>query len=347
MTMVDGAVTTERQSTTEQWQKPRPLSDRGSGSSGGIKLAGAGLVATLLVVLLLWWAAARQPQVAVPNLVGMSRVNAEALLNGMGLKVRATNDQVADQEAGTVLRTDPSAGQNVDQGDGVSLTLASPPPAVTPSPAAQTSAAQEPQVAPESPAAQQPAPVVVPSPVRVPAPVVVVPPPVVEAPPGPAVRPIPDVVGFYQYRAGRVLAQDRLRVGSVVEEESNQPSGTVLRTDPRAGTAVWPNSTVDLVVAKSRQVAVPDVAGYDRVSAERMLKKNGLKVGLVREEESTKPSGTVLRTDPRAGATVRAGSTVNLVIARAPATTEPPAKTEPSATTKPPAMSKPGDTETG
>jgi hypothetical protein len=95
MTMVDGAAKTERLATTEQWQKPRRLSESRNSRPGGIMLGGAGLVATLLVVLLLWWAAARQPQVAVPNLVGMSRVNAEVLLNGMGLKVRATSDQVA------------------------------------------------------------------------------------------------------------------------------------------------------------------------------------------------------------------------------------------------------------
>jgi serine/threonine-protein kinase len=155
------------------------------------------------------------------------------------------------------------------------------------------------------------------------------------------------VVGFDQYRAGRVLAQDSLRVGSVVEEESDQPSGTVLGTDPRAGTSVWPNSTIDLVVAKSRQVAVPDVVRHDRVAAQRMLTKSGLRVGLVIEEESNQPSGTVLRTNPGAGVKVRSGSTVNLVVAKPPAktepsaTTKPPAKTEPSATTKPPAKTEP------
>jgi serine/threonine-protein kinase len=345
MTMVDGAVTAERQSTTAPWQKLLRFSGRGHGSSGGVLLAVAGLVATLLVVLLLWWAVAREPQVAVPNLVGMSRVKAETLLNGMGLKVRATYDQISDQEAGTVLRTDPSAGQSLDQGGGVSLTLASPAPTVTPSPAVQASAAQEPQAAPESPAAQQPAPVIVPAPVVEQAPVVMPPPVVVVPPPGPALRPVPDVVGFDQYRAGRALAQDRLRVGSVVEEESNRPSGTVLRTDPRPGTAVWPNSTVDLVVAKSHQVVVPNVVGFKKAAAEYVLVNNGLKVGSVSEKESNNQlPGTVLSTDPGTGVKVRSGSTVNLVIAKLPATTkssgttEPPAKaakTEPSATTEP------------
>jgi hypothetical protein len=119
MTMVDARVaTTEQQRPGEQRKKPRRWSDRGDGSSGGIMLAGSGFVAALCVVLLLWWVAAQQSQVEIPNLVGMSRVKAETLLNGVGLKVRATYDQVADQEAGTVLRTDPPAGQKLGQGAG-------------------------------------------------------------------------------------------------------------------------------------------------------------------------------------------------------------------------------------
>ena len=104
---------------------------------------------------------------------------------------------------------------------------------------------------------------------------------------------------------------------------------------------MWPNSTVDLVVAKSRQVAVPNVVGVKKAAAERVLVNNGLRIGSVIEEESEQPSGTVLRTNPGVGVKVRSGSTVNLVIAKSPVTTTPPAKTEPSATTKPPAKTEP------
>jgi beta-lactam-binding protein with PASTA domain len=76
-------------------------------------LAGAGLVVTLVVVSLLWWVSAQRPHVEVPNLVGMPRAQAEALLSGMGLKMRATYDQVSDQPVGTVLRTDPPGGRRL------------------------------------------------------------------------------------------------------------------------------------------------------------------------------------------------------------------------------------------
>jgi serine/threonine-protein kinase len=321
-------------------------------------LAGAGLVVTLVVVSLLWWVSAQRPHVEVPNLVGMPRAQAEALLSGMGLKMRAATDQVSDQPVGTVLRTDPAAGQALDQGGGVSLTLASAAPAVAPSTAVATPPVQKSPAVQAAPEAQQPSPaaapradvvppaVVVPPPVVV-APPVVVPPPVVVQPPppppsGPALRPVPDVTGFTLVRARRALADSGLRVGSVIEVESREQPWTVLRTNPRAGVAVSPDSTVDLFVAKrAQQVVVPSVVGLDRAKAERMLANDGLRVGSVTEEESNQPSSTVLRTNPRAGTEVAFGSTVNLVVAKpkASTTSTPPTTTPPPS--KPPAAGKP------
>src|SRR6185312_6940798 len=132
--MVDQVATTaEQEAPTGRWEKLRRSSGDRGGSSGGIMLTGAGLVATLVVVSLLWWVSAQRPQAEVPNLVGMPRTQAEALLSGMGLKMRAAHDEVSDQPVGTVLRTDPPAGQALEQGGGVSLTLASAPLTVGPS----------------------------------------------------------------------------------------------------------------------------------------------------------------------------------------------------------------------
>jgi serine/threonine-protein kinase len=103
----------------------------------------------------------------------------------------------------------------------------------------------------------------------------------------------------------------------VKEEVSNRPPGTVLRTDPRAGAAVWPGSPVDLVIAK-RNVTVPNVVGKDQAQAKQVLRDDGLSVGSVTEKLSEQPPGTVLSTDPKAGTPVRSGSAVNLVVAKAP-----------------------------
>lgn len=318
-----GANVTERQPANEQWRQLRGWNANfGIGAVGGLVLA----IATLLVVIALWVSQQRS-QVEVPSLVGMSRVNAEALLKNVGLNLRATSDEVSDKPAGTVLRTDPAVGMTLDQGAGVSLVLAIPGPA----PAASGNAEPPLQAPPPEPAppAAQPrapeavphqvvvrAPMVVPPPVVVAPPVVVPPPVVVVPPPAPALRPVPAVVGLDRWHAARVLTDDRLSVGSVTEEESSQRTGTVLRTTPRAGTAVAPGSSVDLVIAKRREVVVPNVAGMDRARAAQVLAGDGLPVGSVTEEVSAQHPGTVLRTTPRAGAAVSPGSSVDLVIAK-------------------------------
>ncbi|MGH3694064.1 MAG: PASTA domain-containing protein [Pseudonocardiaceae bacterium] len=134
------------------------------------------------------------------------------------------------------------------------------------------------------------------------------------------------MVGLDGWRAARMLADDGLSVGSVVEQESGERVGTVLRTNPSAGTAVRPGSPVGLVVAKRRAVEVPNVAGFDRWRAARALADDGLSVGSVMEEESDKKAGTVLRTTPSVGTTVRSGSPVGLVIAKAAAKKDPAEK---------------------
>jgi serine/threonine-protein kinase len=138
---------------------------------------------------------------------------------------------------------------------------------------------------------------------------------VVQQPPGPPLRPVPDVVGVDQARAARVLRDDGLNVGSVTEKLSDQAPGTVLRTNPRAGAAVWPGTSVELVIAQ-RGVKVPDVVGKDQAKATRALRDDGLNVGSVTEKVSDQAPGTVLSTNPKAGTAVRPGSAVDLVVAK-------------------------------
>ena len=294
----------------------------GTGVFGAFILA----IVTLFVVAVLWAAQGQSP-VEVPVLAGLPRSQAEALLKNMGLSVRATSDEVSLQPAGTVLRTNPAAGVQLDPGAGVSLVLAiagasgMAPGNADMAPAPVDAPAQQPAPVAIPAPVQLPAAVVVPAPVQRPAPLVVsppvvVPPPVVVQPPPPALRQVPDVVGADRVQAARALRDGGLLVGSVTEEVSNQPAGTVVRTNPKAGAAVWPGSSVDLIVAKrGDQVKVPNVVNMDRASAARLLRDAGLSVGSVTEVVVTnQPAGRVLRTDPAAGTAVHRGSAVNLVV---------------------------------
>ena len=89
-----------------------------------------------------------------------------------------------------------------------------------------------------------PAPVV-PCPIPVvPAPTPVFPPPVL------ALYQVPNLVGDDLITAERVLIQDGLTVELITEQESDQPAGTILQTNPEANTAVPSGTAINLVVAE-------------------------------------------------------------------------------------------------
>jgi eukaryotic-like serine/threonine-protein kinase len=69
-------------------------------------------------------------KVAVPDVVGSSRDDAEALLSGRGLQVSVTEREVTDKDPGTVLQQTPAAGQQVTKGGTVALVVAKAPPQV-------------------------------------------------------------------------------------------------------------------------------------------------------------------------------------------------------------------------
>jgi serine/threonine-protein kinase len=66
-------------------------------------------------------------QVAVPDVVGRSREEAERLLGDAELTAAFTEREDADAEPGTVLEQDPAAGTEVDQGETVDLVVATEP----------------------------------------------------------------------------------------------------------------------------------------------------------------------------------------------------------------------------
>ena len=77
---------------------------------------------------------------------------------------------------------------------------------------------------------------------------------------------------------------------------------------PSAGKSVVKGSRVTLLVSSGpEQVAVPDVVGLSRDSAQDSLRGEGLKV-VVREEPSDKPEDEVISQDPAAGTEVDAGT---------------------------------------
>src|SRR5262245_13537707 len=87
---------------------------------------------------------------------------------------------------------------------------------------------------------------------------------------------VPDVVNLDQAGATRQL-EERNLVADIVQESSEKPANTVIRTDPIAGTPVAENSKVVLVISKGDLKLVPNVANvsYNEASARAVLKNAG------------------------------------------------------------------------
>ncbi|MEW2246700.1 Stk1 family PASTA domain-containing Ser/Thr kinase [Streptomyces sp. NPDC006975] len=101
---------------------------------------------------------------------------------------------------------------------------------------------------------------------------------------------------------------------------SSQDAGTVLSQDPDPGTELEKGSTVTLEVAKAEEKAtVPDVTGQSCDAAKAQMQANNL-TGNCTEQETQDQNqvGKVISTTPQAGQEISKGSTVQIVIGKAP-----------------------------
>ncbi len=97
------------------------------------------------------------------------------------------------------------------------------------------------------------------------------------------------------------------------------PVGTVLRTDPVAGTALTVSAPVTLVLSGGpAPVTVPDVTGKSAEDAQNKLAVAGFVLGPAQKTfDPTAPPGSVLGSSPAAGTEVPKGTEISLKIADA------------------------------
>ena len=193
---------------------------------------------------------------AVPSVVGQSRIAAENALSEAGFRPRVdTAESSADQE-GQVMDQSPPAGRRLESGSEVEITVGSGP-AVVQVPSLRgldtsqagsvlreaglslgsverqpTGEVSEGQVFSQNPSAGTPVAPDTPIGVTISS--------------GPRQTPVPSVVGSNVEAAKRTLLDAGLGY-TVVERASGQPAGTVLATEPGAGTPVEPLTRVVLV----------------------------------------------------------------------------------------------------
>ena len=128
---------------------------------------------------------------------------------------------------------------------------------------------------------------------------------------------VPDLVG----EDARTAVTALRNAGFLVREETaaGGKAGTILATDPPAGSVLEAGETVKVTVGageRSDTVAVPDVLGMPRTEALFQIYLRGFTVSGVTEEISEQSPGTVIRVSPEPGSFLPKGSALRVVVAK-------------------------------
>ena len=133
---------------------------------------------------------------------------------------------------------------------------------------------------------------------------------------------VPDVTNYLQADAEQQLKNLGVSVLVTQAVEPTVASGSVIRTDPAAGSQVAAGSTVVVYVSRpqvSTTAKVPSLVGLSNVNdARTLLVQNKLGLGSTTEQYSDKPAGTILAQNPAAGSTVKVNSRVSVTVSVGP-----------------------------
>ncbi len=131
----------------------------------------------------------------------------------------------------------------------------------------------------------------------------------------------PNVVGKQVDQASKLMTSAHL-VLAVSDEQFSEsiPAGTIISTDPAPGDDAKIDSEVSVTVSKGpERYDVPTVKGMTQADATEAIRAANLVVGAISEAYDDRAEvGTVASTSPKAGASVKPGAAVDLVISKGP-----------------------------
>ncbi|MFF8385468.1 Stk1 family PASTA domain-containing Ser/Thr kinase [Streptomyces kanasensis] len=143
---------------------------------------------------------------------------------------------------------------------------------------------------------------------------------------GPRIVKVPDLAGEPLAAAKERLRAAGLAAGVVTEAfDAGVARGSVISSDPPAGTEKSPDAAVALVVSKGAPVEVPGVVGQPLAKARDTLVEAGFEVVLAKEAvHSAQPAGSVAAQSLPEGARAAEGDTVTLTPSKGPRAVEVP-----------------------
>lgn len=130
---------------------------------------------------------------------------------------------------------------------------------------------------------------------------------------------VPPLLAKTEEQATARLKESGLHVKEVKREFNDTvKNGTVVSSDPTAGSRIRGNGSVTLVISRGpRIVKVPDLRGVPLAEARSRLKSAGLEPGMVSGDFSDSVArGSVVGTDPETGTARHAGSAIALLVSK-------------------------------
>lgn len=312
----------------EEWVDDPEPEKRRAGLYVAIALLILGVFALLAYLLannLLGGGDDTQKLVRVPDVVDLDQDEAREILEDKGFEVDIKRAP-SNKEEGLVTKQDPEAGERIDEGDTVTLTVSEGPRqtevpdligltqeeaeiAIDDAKLRLGKVAQAPsdEVEVGSVISQSPEPgneVDVRSRVNL----------VISAGPEPVT--VPSVIGQSEQTAIDEIQAAGL-TADVLRAPSEEEEGTVIAQDPEAGSEAAPGDIVTITVSEGpEQREMPDVTGRDADEAEAFLELEfGLVVSRVEEPcAQAVPPGAVCDQDPPAGTPVSEGDSATLFV---------------------------------
>lgn len=133
---------------------------------------------------------------------------------------------------------------------------------------------------------------------------------------------VPDVTNYLQADGEQQLKSLGVSVLITQAVDDTVAAGSIIRTDPAAGSQVAVGSTVVVYVSRpqvSTTAKVPSLVGLSNVNdARTLLVQNKLGLGNTTEQYSDKPAGTIIGQNPAAGSTVKVNSRVSVTVSAGP-----------------------------
>ncbi|SDS68822.1 Stk1 family PASTA domain-containing Ser/Thr kinase [Corynebacterium timonense] len=128
---------------------------------------------------------------------------------------------------------------------------------------------------------------------------------------------VPDVAGAPREEAVAQLEGLGLRVAVNEAPSPDVPRGTVMATNPTAGSKLQPGTLITVTVSSGREITdVPDLTGLTPQDAAQVLDDAGLVLNTdIREEPSDDvPEGVIISQNPAGGSQLSKGSEVSIVV---------------------------------